>query len=1114
MSLLTPDSAQYYYDKLIEIDASVNSKSRDRFKDLRSVLDTLFKELTHSESQYFQNVFSRSNFIFDKYDVSPVVKDEVHGLRVKANHIHHNIGADVSDDDILTGLKALALAVNHFSGTEEPAVLSAKYKDRPELTFKQSRKFNHTHVSELQLTVVEIIPHASYAYQTTLKGDAGDLGEVIINLYNPREEKDFWLGGFAEVGKRLWKYAHIAFYNVQLKEGTENVYSTTPRSIMVLEPDYLIEASKLAECFDRQGLNPNIYLLGKFKQSESNYKMMLGNVANSILDRVALDPGAAHLDVRHEPMSEQAFGMLCVAQQAANFNPNILHEMHNDATPHVAVIEAVMQNYRDYKLFIEPTYFSTKYGLHGRLDMMAQDPADDKRKNIVELKSGSAPGPNYNGGLWGNNKAQVQCYNMLLESTFPGRTGDSAILYSNPGNQNIPLRNHADSVQIRQELMTVRNMIVINDFMLAEAPEKVLGRFNPDKFGPRPQFDEETLQALYSSMRNAAPYELKYFREFIGFVAREQRTAKIGSDEVEGAPGFSALWKSTRNEKRKTFSILDYLEFVSLSGNSEVRLSRNVLSDRMSNLREGDITILYPIIEDDEQAAIKSQILKCNIKRITDREVIVSLRSKTLDTAYFKQYPFWALERDLMEKGFDDMFKSLASFLQAPKPKRDLLFGLKEPEFDTIGYDVTGDLTEEQRGLMKQALSAKDYFLLQGPPGTGKTSRMLRNMVQNIHDNTDENIMVMAFTNSAVEEICRHLDKAGLPHLRLSRSGAATNCFNKLAEVKTVGELNDLVQETRIFICTQASFGGFGHITKLKKFSTVIVDEASQLLEPHLVGILPLFERFILIGDEKQLPAVVTQADKYTKVQSPELEQLRIKSLKNSLFSRLLATCQANGWSNAYGMLTKQGRMHKEICDYVSNEYYNNQLQPIHDEQFEVQDTFKIDSENKYERALATSRLIFVPAPREAVSKVSVGEANFVAGFIKAVHKVYRGEFDKDSIGVVTPYRSQIATIKRSGNVEDSIMQLVDVDTVERFQGSERDVIIISLAVNHHKQMQFLESITDDGIVDRKLNVALTRAKKHVVVIGCESVLRTSDSYRKLLDYISAKGGFVDLSKK
>ncbi|WP_040574687.1 DEAD/DEAH box helicase [Pontibacter sp. BAB1700] len=334
-----------------------------------------------------------------------------------------------------------------------------------------------------------------------------------------------------------------------------------------------------------------------------------------------------------------------------------------------------------------------------------------------------------------------------------------------------------------------------------------------------------------------------------------------------------------------------------------------------------------------------------------------------------------------------------------------------------------------------------------------------------------------------------------------------------MAEVKTVSQLNEAIEVTRIFVCTQASFGGFSHLAKLKKFDTVIIDEASQLLEPHLVGILPLFRRFILIGDEKQLPAVVTQADKYTLVDDPELTKINLKSLKNSLFSRLLAICQANGWDNAYGMLTRQGRMHHDICAFVSHEYYENRLQPYPGVQFEPQTTFNATSANKYERALAKSRLVFVPAPRESKAKVSEIEARLVAGFIKAVHKVYADKFSAESVGVVTPYRSQIATIKRSGAVEDSIMQQVEVDTVERFQGSERDVIVISLAVNHSKQMQFLESLTDDGSVDRKLNVALTRAKKQVVVIGCESVLRASSSYRKLLDYISENGGYVNMDE-
>jgi DNA replication ATP-dependent helicase Dna2 len=1114
MSILSPDSAQYYYEQIIAIEASQGPKQTDKFKDLRTVLDSLFKELTSQEKQYFQSTFSRSSYVFDKYNVASDVREEINGFRKKANDVVHTVGADVSDDELLAGMRALSLAISHFEGEPIPESLHTRFVDKPELTFRRKGKRNHTHIKELELIVTDVQHDSAVPYKTTLRGDAGEYGDVTILLYSSTDPERKWLDNFATAGKLLSKFTHVAFYDIQLNEGTENVFSTRPTSIMVVEPDYLIEASKIAECFDRGGINQNIYLLGKFKQSETDYRMMLGNVANNILDRLALSPNTAQADIRAEPMSEQAFGLLCVSQQGGRFNPAMLDSMHNDAAPHIGVIAGVLENYKKHKLLIEPTYFSTRFGLHGRLDMMAQDPADDKRKNIVELKSGSAPGINYNDGLWNNNKAQVQCYNMLLESTFPGRTGDSAILYSNPANNDgQPLRNHAESGQLRQELMMLRNLIVLNDFLLAEDPAKVLARFNPENFGPRAKFDEEPLQGIWTAMKSAAPYELRYFRDFVGFVAREQRTAKIGSDEVEGTPGFAALWRSARNDKRNTFSILDYLEFDKLTEHSEVYLKRGLLSDKMSNLREGDITILYPFVEGDEQAAIKNQILKCNIKRINDREVVVALRSKTMDADYFKKHPYWALERDLMEKGFDGMYTSLACFLQTPKPKRDLLFGLRAPEFGELNYAVAGNLSDEQRKLMECALSAKDYFLLQGPPGTGKTSYMLRNMVQNLHDSTEENIMVMAFTNSAVEEICRHLDKAGLQHIRLSRSGSAANCFNKMAEQKTVIELNEQIEKTRIFVCTQASFGGFSHLAKLKKFDTVIIDEASQLLEPHLVGILPLFGRFILIGDEKQLPAVVTQADKYTKVEDPELTKIHLKSLKNSLFSRLLATCQVNGWDNAYGMLTKQGRMHQDICAYISQEYYENRLQPYPGDQFAEQTTFKADSTDKYERALAKSRIVFIPAAREPKAKVSETEARIVAGFIKTVHKIYGENFSRESVGVVTPYRSQIATIKRSGTVEEAIMQQVDVDTVERFQGNERDVIIISLAVNHPKQMQFLESLTDDGKVDRKLNVALTRAKKQVVVVGCESVLRSSSSYRKLLEYITETGGYVNLDQ-
>src|SRR5688572_11333228 len=148
MSILSPDSALYYFDKLTAITGLAEQPARGRMIELRSVLDSLFKELTSQENQFFQSTFSRSNFIFDKYDVSLELRDEVHGLRVKANGLVHNAGADATDMDVLTGVKALSQAISHFGGTPEPQELTTIFRDRPELTFRRILKRNHTHVKE------------------------------------------------------------------------------------------------------------------------------------------------------------------------------------------------------------------------------------------------------------------------------------------------------------------------------------------------------------------------------------------------------------------------------------------------------------------------------------------------------------------------------------------------------------------------------------------------------------------------------------------------------------------------------------------------------------------------------------------------------------------------------------------------------------------------------------------------------------------------------------------------------------------------------------------------------------------------------------------------------
>lgn len=106
-------------------------------------------------------------------------------------------------------------------------------------------------------------------------------------------------------------------------------------------------------------------------------------------------------------------------------------------------------------------------------------------------------------------------------------------------------------------------------------------------------------------------------------------------------------------------------------------------------------------------------------------------------------------------------------------------------------------------------------------------------------------------------------------------------------------------------------------------------------------------------------------------------------------------------------------------------------------------------------------------------------------------------------MGVITPYRAQIAEIRsRLLAKSERLYNMVSVDTVERYQGSQRRIIIISMAVNNPYQLKNLHVLNEDGTVDKKLNVALTRAREHLVVVGCSAILSQSPIYNALLQFL------------
>jgi len=257
------------------------------------------------------------------------------------------------------------------------------------------------------------------------------------------------------------------------------------------------------------------------------------------------------------------------------------------------------------------------------------------------------------------------------------------------------------------------------------------------------------------------------------------------------------------------------------------------------------------------------------------------------------------------------------------------------------------------------------------------------------------------------------------------------------------------------------------------------IDEASQILEPAILGLLPLFERFILIGDHQQLPAVVVQSSEASNITDTELEEIGLNNLRNSLFERLYKRC-------------KLKVLPEETDRYAQQVASIGWSLP--------------ESPSPMETMLSRQRVLFLPTPSSAANgnhKTNKYEAERIAELIVSFQNIYKEnnkDFTKNSLGIITPYRAQIAQIKRVLQEQNISDELLTIDTVERYQGGARDVILLSLCANHMRQLKSLISHSDEG-VDRKLNVALTRAREHLVILGNAEVLRTDEVYRELIDY-------------
>ena len=984
-------------------------------------------------------------------------------------------------------------------------------------------------------------------------------------------------------------YIDFSYLRPMLREGMQlNLLDCTvtrkkvvPR-LIVVEPDYLIDISTIANCFETYGHHPLLFTVNRLTPRLSNKHIVLGNFAGSALDDIINHP--AEYDIKETFRSnfkEKALDYAtCPDFDAASFKQDAERQVENIKE----IVDEIFQTFDREKAILEPSFVCERLGIQGRVDLMTTD-----LKLLVEQKSGKntfieRKYKNPHGSLHvEKHYVQVLLYYGILQYNFQlsPKNAHIQLMYSK-----YPLPDGLLEVEPLQKLIReairFRNQAVATEFWMAENGfGRILPLLTPQTLNVEKQNDNfynryllPQLTETLAPLHQLNDLERAYFTRMMTFVIKEQLVSKVGVQEGVGNSN-ADLWNMPLAEKKETGNIYTGLTIIekerssSFNGYDTITLSvPQQGEDFLPNFRRGDMIYLYSYKKNEAPDVRKSILFKGSLQEIHGDSITVHLNDGQQNPDLISG-DYFAIEHAGSDIGGTSAIRSLYTFITSNKERRQLLLGQRTPRVDkslTLSRSYHPDYDE----IILKAKQAQDYFLLIGPPGTGKTSQALQFLVreqlaesiysqpssaysaedsehnklsetintQHSTPNTQTSILLLAYTNRAVDEICNMLTENDIDYIRIGNEFSCDPKYSDhlLKEVlddnATLNSIKSTLADAQIVVATTSTMNSNAALFNIKHFDLAIIDEASQILEPNIIGLLSTrhaerraIERFVLIGDHKQLPAVVQQQDSLeTEETNIFLKNIHLLSCSNSLFERLILTERAAGRTEFVGTLHKQGRMHPDIADFANRKFYvREQLECVPlAHQLEQTLAYNETSEDKTDDVLKAHRMIFIPSkPCRQLNiseKVNTEEARIITDLLRRLYRQLGKNFDpQKSVGVIVPYRNQIAMIRKEiEKLGIPELEEISIDTVERYQGSQRDIILYSFTIQSRYQLDFLTANTfyEDGQpIDRKLNVAITRARKQLILTGNEQTLRQNQLFAELIDYIKEKGGYYTIER-
>ena len=463
------------------------------------------------------------------------------------------------------------------------------------------------------------------------------------------------------------------------------------------------------------------------------------------------------------------------------------------------------------------------------------------------------------------------------------------------------------------------------------------------------------------------------------------------------------------------------------------------------------------------------------------------------------------------------------------------LLGEEEPVFrPSVDWKPLSPLDESQVAAVTHALSAEHLAIIHGPPGTGKTTTVVELIRQSVR--RGERVLACAASNLAVDNLLERLLLAGEkairlghparvmpelrehtldlmveshPDLKLAREwtkeawslrrqagrytrsapepGARREARDEAKRLlhdarKLESQLVEYLLETSTVVC--ATLTGLNQdILGDREFDLVVIDEAAQSTEPPCWIPLVRGKKLVLAGDHCQLPPTILSSE------------AKREGFAVSMMERLVTR-----WGDLVARrLTTQYRMHEQIMTFSSDEFYESQLvcAPA------VREHLLADLPNIVPNPLSqTSIRFFDTAGSDCVERDEVdgesrenpGEAQFVA---RQIAELLESGVSPGEIAVITPYAAQARLLR-----ELISEPLIEIDTVDGFQGREKEAVVISLVRSNEKgELGFLADV-------RRMNVALTRARRKLIVFGDSATLANHEFYLRLLNYFEQQDAY------